>query len=315
MTSVQDHPAALRGQPSYQQISVTQVGGVIGAVVGGIRIGGAVDPRAVAELRAALLRHKVVFLRGQQHATDADQRAFAQLLGPLTKPHPTVAGDGAAVLPIDSEQGKANSWHTDVTFVDRVPAISVLRAITLPPYGGTTVWANTAEAYRRLHPALQALAGQLRAVHSNLYDYAADRPRLGGVDVKEEEYRAEFRHLEFETEHPVVRIHPETDEPTLLLGHFVRSLRGLSTQDSADLFTVLQRHITRLENTVRWSWRAGDIAIWDNRATQHYAVADYDDLPRLLHRVTIAGDIPVGINGDTSVVRKGDASHYAPLAA
>ena len=315
MTSVQDHRAALRGQPSYQQISVTQVGGVIGAVVGGIRIGGAVDPRAVAELRAALLRHKVVFLRDQQHATDADQRAFAQLLGPLTKPHPTVAGDGEAVLPIDSERGQANSWHTDVTFVDRVPAISVLRAITLPPYGGTTVWANTAEAYRRLHPALQALAGQLRAVHSNLYDYAADRPRLGGVDVKEEEYRAEFRHLEFETEHPVVRIHPETDEPTLLLGHFVRSLRGLSTQDSADLFTVLQRHITRLENTVRWTWRAGDIAIWDNRATQHYAVADYDDLPRLLHRVTIAGDIPVGINGDTSVVRKGDASHYSQLAA
>jgi len=315
MTSVQDRPVALRGEPSYQQISVTQVGGVIGAVVGGIRTGGAVDPAAVAELRAALLRHKVVFLRDQQHATDADQRAFAELLGPLTKPHPTVAGDGTAVLPIDSEQGKANSWHTDVTFVDRVPAISVLRAITLPPYGGTTVWANTAEAYRRLHPALQALAGQLRAVHTNLYDYAADRPQIGGVDVKEEDYRAEFRHLEFETEHPVVRIHPETGEPTLLLGHFVRSFSGLSSADSADLFALLQRQITRLENTVRWTWRDGDIAIWDNRATQHYAVADYDDLPRRLHRVTIAGDIPVGINGDSSVVRKGDASHYSQLAA
>jgi alpha-ketoglutarate-dependent taurine dioxygenase len=315
MTSVQDRPVALCGEPSYQQISVTQVGGVIGAVVGGIRTGGAVDPAAVAELRAALLRHKVVFLRDQQHATDADQRAFAELLGPLTKPHPTVAGDGTAVLPIDSEQGKANSWHTDVTFVDRVPAISVLRAITLPPYGGTTVWANTAEAYRRLHPALQALAGQLRAVHTNLYDYAADRPQIGGVDVKEEDYRAEFRHLEFETEHPVVRIHPETGEPTLLLGHFVRSFSGLSSADSADLFALLQRQITRLENTVRWTWRDGDIAIWDNRATQHYAVADYDDLPRRLHRVTIAGDIPVGINGDSSVVRKGDASHYSQLAA
>ena len=315
MTSVQDRPVALRGEPSYQQISVTQVGGVIGAVVSGIRAGGGVDPAAVAELRAALLRHKVVFLRDQQHATDVDQRAFAELLGPLTRPHPTVAGDGEAVLPIDSEQGKANSWHTDVTFVDRVPAISVLRAITLPPYGGTTVWANTAEAYRRLHPALQALAGQLRAVHTNLYDYAADRPRIGGVDVKEEDYRAEFRHLEFETEHPVVRVHPETGEPTLLLGHFVRSFTGLSTGDSADLFALLQRQITRLENTVRWTWRDGDIAIWDNRATQHYAVADYDDLPRLLHRVTIAGDIPVGINGDSSVVRKGDASHYSRLAA
>jgi alpha-ketoglutarate-dependent sulfate ester dioxygenase len=312
MTSVQDHPAAL-GIP--QHISVTKVGGAIGAVAGGLRIGGDLAPAAVAELRAALLVHKVVFLRDQQHATDADQRGFAALLGPLTRPHPTVAGDGTSVLPIDSEQGKANSWHTDVTFVDRVPAISVLRAITLPRYGGSTVWANTAAAYQRLHPALRALAGRLRAVHTNLYDYAADRPQLGGVDVKEQEYRAEFRHLEFETEHPVVRVHPETGEPALLLGHFVRSFTGLSAADSAALFALLQRHITRLENTVRWTWRPGDIAIWDNRATQHYAVADYDDLPRLLHRITVAGDVPVGINGDTSVVRKGDASHYSELAA
>ena len=250
-----------------------------------------------------------------QHATDADQRAFARLLGTLTRPHPTVSGDGGVVLPIDAEQGKANSWHTDVTFVDRVPAISVLRAITLPPYGGTTVWANTAEAYRRLHPALQALAGGLRAVHSNRYDNAAERPQVGGIDVREEQYREEFRHLEFETEHPVVRVHPETGEPALLLGHFVRSFPGFGAADFHDLFGVLQRHITRLENTVRWTWRPGDIAIWDNRATQHYAVADYGDQPRLLHRITIAGDIPVGINGDTSIARKGDASHYSDLAA
>jgi alpha-ketoglutarate-dependent taurine dioxygenase len=231
----------------------------------------------------------------------------------VTKPHPTVSGDGQAILPIDSEQGKANSWHTDVTFVDRVPAISVLRAITLPPYGGTTVWANTAEAYRRLHPALKALVGELRAVHSNLYDYAAERPVVGGIDVKEQTYRDQFRHLEFETEHPVVRVHPETGEPTLLLGHFVRSFVGLSTADFADLFALLQRHVTRLENTVRWTWRDGDVAIWDNRATQHYAVADYDDRPRLLHRITVAGGIPVGLAGETSVVRKGDASHYSQL--
>jgi alpha-ketoglutarate-dependent sulfate ester dioxygenase len=310
------HPTTT--QPVYEdfrQIEVTQVGGLIGAIVGGIRVGGDVDPSALAELRAALLRHRVVFLRDQQHATDADQLAFAKLLGEVTKPHPTVTGDGQAILPIDSEQGKANSWHTDVTFVDRVPAISILRAITLPPYGGTTVWANTVEAYRRLHPALQALVANLRAVHSNLYDYAAQRPQIGGVDVREKAYREEFRHLEFETEHPVVRIHPETGEPSLLLGHFVRHFTGLSSVDSGDLFQLLQRQVTRLENTVRWSWRHGDIAIWDNRATQHYAVADYDDLPRLLHRITIAGPIPVGISGDTSIVRTGDASFYSSLAA
>jgi taurine dioxygenase len=315
MTQLHDHATATGINGSYQHIDVTQVGGVIGAVVGGIRVGGDADRAAVAELRAALLRHRVVFLRDQQHATDADQLAFTRLLGTVTKPHPTVAGDGGAVLPIDSEQGKANSWHTDVTFIDRIPAISVLRAIRLPSYGGTTVWANTVEAYRRLHPGLQALVGQLRAVHSNLYDYAAQRPQIGGIDVKEQEYREEFRHVEFETEHPVVRIHPETGEPSLLLGHFVRSFTGISSADFHDLFSLLQRHITHLENTVRWNWRDGDIAIWDNRATQHYAVADYDDQPRRLHRITLAGDIPVGINGDTSVVRKGDASAFSPVAA
>ncbi|GAA3031924.1 TauD/TfdA family dioxygenase [Streptosporangium longisporum] len=278
-------------------------------------MGGDVDAAAVAELRTALLRHRVVFLRDQQHATDADQHAFTALLGTVTKPHPTVTGDGEAVLPIDSEQGKANSWHTDVTFVDRIPAISVLRAVTLPPYGGSTVWANTVEAYRRLHPGLQALVGRLRAVHSNLYDYAAQTPTIGGVDVREQKYRDQFRSSEFETEHPVVRIHPETGEPSLLLGHFVRSFTGLSGTDSDELFALLQRHVTRLENTVRWNWRDGDIAIWDNQATQHYAVADYDDLPRRLHRITVAGDVPIGINGDTSVVRKGDAGAFSPIAA
>jgi alpha-ketoglutarate-dependent sulfate ester dioxygenase len=314
MTQLHERGTPVVADGSYQHIDVTQVGGVIGAVVGGIRVGGDADAAAVAELRAALLRHRVIFLRDQGHATDADQHAFTRLLGTVTKPHPTVTGDGEAILPIDSEQGKANSWHTDVTFVDRIPAISVLRAITLPPYGGTTVWANTVEAYRRLHPGLQALVSRLRAVHSNLYDYAAQRPQIGGIDVREQEYREQFRSSEFETEHPVVRIHPETGEPSLLLGHFVRSFTGLSSADFHDLFSLLQRHITRLENTVRWNWRDGDIAIWDNRATQHYAVADYDGLPRLLHRITLAGDIPIGINGDTSVVRKGDAGAYSPIA-
>jgi taurine dioxygenase len=227
-----------------------------------------------------------------------------------------VAGENG-VLPIDSEYGKANSWHTDVTFVDRIPAVSILRAVTLPTFGGTTVWANTVTAYETLHPALQALADRLWAVHTNLYDYAADRDetRIGGIDVKEQAYRDEFAHLEYETEHPLVRVHPETGERALLLGNFVKRIVGLSTRDSDDVFTLLQRHVTSLENTVRWSWRPGDIAIWDNRATQHYAVDDYPDQPRLLHRVTLAGDIPVSVGGVRSTPRKGDAAHFAPVAA
>jgi taurine dioxygenase len=108
---------------------------------------------------------------------------------------------------------------------------------------------------------------------------------------------------------------PPPFPPGFPLGHFVKRFVGLSSSDSTHLFELLQRHVTRLENTVRWNWRDGDVAIWDNRATQHYAVSDYDDLPRLLHRITVAGDIPVGIDGRTSVTRKGDASDYSVIAA
>ncbi|WP_018653389.1 TauD/TfdA dioxygenase family protein [Actinomadura flavalba] len=302
-------------QTASTALDVTRVGGNIGAVVSGLRIGADLDPAVLAEFRAALLKHRVVFLRDQDHATDTDQYDFAAQLGEVTSPHPTVRGDGNAILPIDSEQGAANSWHTDVTFVDRVPAISVLRAVTLPPYGGTTVWANTVNAYASLHPGLQALAGRLRARHSNLFDYAIERPVTGGVDVKQEHYRAEFRHTSFLTEHPLVRVHPETGEPALLLGHFAQSIRDLSSSDFRDLYALLQRHITKLENTVRWTWRPGDIAIWDNRSTQHYAVADYDEHARLLHRITIAGDVPVGIGGDVSTVLEGDASGFSSVRA
>jgi alpha-ketoglutarate-dependent sulfate ester dioxygenase len=303
-------------EPGYAAITVRRVGAHIGAQISGVRIGADVPAAQVAEIKRALAAHQVVFFRDQHHADDADQRAFAALLGTVTKAHPTVAGDGDAVLPIDSDQSKANSWHTDVTFVDRIPSASLLRAIELPAYGGTTVWANTTRAYELLHPALKALVERLWAVHSNLYDYAAERDerRVGGIDVQEQAYRDEFAHLEYETEHPVVRVHPVTGERTLLLGHFIRHFVGLSGQDSDELFRLLQRHVTRLDNTVRWSWRLGDLALWDNQATQHYAVDDYDDQRRRLHRITLAGDVPVSVDGVASTPRKGDASQFSPVA-
>ena len=294
-------------------VEVRPVGGRIGAVVSGVRLGGGLTPKEVRDVRAALLRHKVLFVRGQHHLDDAEHHAFAATLGVPTSPHPTVRGAGNAVLPIDSAHGKANAWHTDVTFVDRVPAISVLRSVTLPAYGGTTVWANTAAAYASLHPAARAMADRLWAVHTNRYDYAADvdEQRIGGIDVAEETYREEFGSRLFEAEYPVVHVHPETGERALLLGQFVKRLVGLSTRDSASVLEMLQREVTRLENTARWSWEPGDVAIWDNRATQHYAVADYDDHHRVMHRITVAGTVPVSIDGTRSTQRVGDTSAYS----
>jgi len=102
----------------------------------------------------------------------------------------------------------------------------------------------------------------------------------------------------------VVRVHPATGERTLVLGHFVRNFVGLSTADSQRIFHILQDHILRQENVLRWRWKAGDVAIWDNRATQHYAVDDYGDQRRVMRRVTIAGDVPVSIDGRTSRILK-----------
>ncbi len=304
---------ALSRPQIYRHLDVHRVGEHIGAVVGGIDLTSPLPESIVAEFRHALLRHKVVFVRGQHDLDDAAQHEFAARLGTPTAPHPTVRGAANAVLPIDSSHGKANAWHTDVTFVDRVPAISVLRAVTLPSFGGTTTWANTAHAYETLHPAVQAMAERLWAVHTNLYDYAADHDqrRIGGIDVREQAYRDEFGSDVYETEHPLVRVHPETGERALLLGQFVKRIVGLSTRDSAAIFDLVQRHVTALENTVRWDWRPGDVAVWDNRSTQHYAVADYADEHRVMHRITVAGDVPVSVDGIASSIRRGDATGYS----
>ena len=136
---------------------------------------------------------------------------------------------------------------------------------------------------------------------------------MGGRSGKDERHHNEvFLSTVFQTEHPVVRVHPETGERALLLGQFVKEILGVSASDSRYLFDLFQRHVTRLENTVRWHWTPGDVAIWDNRATQHYAIDDYGDLPRRMHRVTVAGDIPVGVDGFTSRAVQGESAAYVP---
>ncbi|OHV04039.1 TauD/TfdA dioxygenase family protein [Mycobacterium talmoniae] len=293
----------------------------IGAAVTGLRLGGDLDAATVRAIRRAVLDHKVVIFRGQQHLDDDTQRAFAGLLGPLTLGHPTLASRTAgAVLEIDSEHGRTDSWHTDVTFVDRPPAFSVLRPIVLPDYGGTTAWANTAAAYQGLPGQLRLLADSLRAVHTNRYDYVRTHqrePDKGQTGRERHDARAhyeEFRSTTYETEHPVVRVHPETGERALLLGQFVSRIEDLKPSESDALYRIFQDRITKLENTVRWHWELGDVAIWDNRATQHYGVSDYDDLHRRLHRVTVAGDVPVGVDGRPSRSLVGESTAYLSFA-
>ncbi len=298
--------AALATPPHTVSLDIQPIAGRIGAEIRGIRLSADLDAATVDAIQAALVEHKVIFFRGQGHLDDAGQEAFAKLLGdPVAHPTVPVHEGSSFLLQLDGAEGqRANSWHTDVTFVDAYPKASVLRSVVAPTSGGDTVWANTASAYQELSEPLRELADKLWAVHSNEYDYASIRPDVSAE--KQERYRKVFTSTVYETEHPVVRIHPISGERSLLLGHFVKRIKGYSQSDSAHLFAVLQSHVTRLENTVRWRWQAGDVAIWDNRSTQHYAVDDYGTQPRTVRRVTLAGEVPVGVQGQLSrTTRKG----------
>jgi taurine dioxygenase len=284
----------------------------LGAEIVGVDLSRPLDAATLEWLTVALYEHKVLGFR-DQHLTADEHVAFARQFGELTTAHPTVpSAEGQPhVLPVDSEGGnRANQWHTDVTFVLTPPKASTLRGITIPPYGGNTLFANTAGAYRDLPQALRSFAEELLAIHTNDYDYAAPNLNKEG----HEERRAQFVSRKFQTAHPVVRVHPETGERALFVGGFAQRIVGLSTTESRDILRLLQAYVTRPENTVRWQWAPGDVVLWDNRITQHYAPDDYDDLPRRLDRVTIAGDVPVGVEGQRSYVVEGDASHYSPSA-
>jgi alkyl sulfatase len=285
-------------------VSVTRLGSRIGAELHGVRLSGELDASSCDAIHQALLAHRVVFIRGQDHLDDKQQQDFARLLGAPVA-HPAIRhadADKPLIQPIDSEWGKATQWHTDVTFTTAYPKASILRAVTLPTYGGSTLWASTVAAYDALPASLRGLADDLWAVHSNRFDYAAPRTASGSGSAMAQAFTAP----DFRTEHPVVRLHPETGERSLVLGAFARQLVGLDSHESATLIDLMQRRITQPENTIRWNWETGDVAIWDNRATQHRAVDDYDDQRRLMHRVTLGGDVPVSVNGEPSR-RLGDA--------
>ncbi len=297
---------------SSQYFDIQPVAGRIGAEIVSVDLSANLSDDIISDIRKTLVQYKVIFFRNQQ--LDANgQVAFARRFGEVTTAHPTVPSLTGHPEVLDLNYGRtaarANNWHTDVTFVDRPPLGSILRTLVIPPAGGDTIWANTIAAYQDLPIHLRNLADKLWAVHSNAYDYAE-----AAVDLSEETkaYRNVFTSTVYETLHPVVRVHPESGERGLFIGGFVRQIKGLSTTESDDILRLLQSYVTRPENTVRWRWQVGDVAFWDNRATQHYAISDYGNQPRHVQRVTIVGDTPVSIDGKHSEAVKGDSSAYIP---
>ena len=287
-------------------LKVEPLTGTLGAVVHGVDLAVDLDEDAVAELHRALLSYRVLFFRDQQ-LTPSRQVAFGRRFGELTPAHPLVGGldaDHPEVLVLDSRryalgvgsrgQGTSynNRWHTDVTFSERPPLGSILAAKVVPDRGGDTLWADLADAYATLSPSLRSRLESLRAVHDAAATFEAFR-----ADDPHGAHQKMLADLE-PVSHPVVRIHPETGDGVLFVNPvFTRHIEGLPAAESRALLELLYDHIAQPERTVRWRWRAGDVAFWDNRATAHYAVADYGDAPRVMHRITIAGECPFGPEG------------------
>ncbi|MEU9893157.1 TauD/TfdA dioxygenase family protein [Streptomyces phaeochromogenes] len=294
-------------------IEIRKVTARIGARISGVDISKPLDQETVTALRDALNVHKALVF-DDVNLDDEGQQAFARHFGDLTTAHPTVpAVEGAPnVLPVDSESGRAaNNWHTDVTFVLNPPQASTLRSITIPPYGGETLIASSAAAYRNLPEPLRLLADTLWAEHTNDYDYAVPEEE---VDEEQAAQRARFTSIKYRTAHPVVRVHPLTGERGLFIGGFAQRIVGLSVSESRKVLDLLQAYVTRPENVLRHRWSPNQLVLFDNRITQHYAIDNYDGLPRRLNRVTVAGDVPVGIEGKESYSIAGDASHYTSVA-
>ncbi|KGG91375.1 MULTISPECIES: TauD/TfdA dioxygenase family protein [Comamonas] len=254
------------------------------------------DDGLFAEIKTALLKHKVLFLR-RQSISRAEHVGFARRFGEL-EDHPVVGSDpehpGLVQIyktpdkPLDRYE---NSWHCDATWREVPPMGCVLRCVECPPVGGDTMWANMALAYEMLPSHIKDVIAPLRARHSIECTFGAAMPAQKRLALK-----AQFP----DAEHPVVRTHPETGEKVLFVSGFTTHFTNFHTptnvrvgqdftQGSSSLLQFLISQAAIPEYQVRWRWEPDSIAIWDNRATQHYAVMDYPPSHRKMERAGIIG--------------------------
>lgn len=265
----------------------------IGATVEGLDLAAPLTDEHVADIRDALGEHLVLFFE-EQTLTPIQQRDFAARFGPLYL-HPFYAGHDEApeimILEHDADH-RANSdrWHNDVTYLENPPLGAVLYAEEIPRLGGDTLWANMYLAYESLSAPLQDLVSRLRAVHSFAKNFTPDRFRALGMEDRRDQIYA--RHPP--VSHPVVRTNPATGRKALFVNaDFTTHIEGVSPRESDVLLRLLFEHMAQPEFQVRWSWRAGNVAFWDNRWTQHCALADYYPQHRRVRRATIVGERPI----------------------
>ena len=270
-------------------MKVRRIAGALGAEIEAVDLAAGLSPDAVAEIRRAFLEHQVIFFHDQP-LTPAQFMAFAQHMGKPIE-YPFVKGiEGfpkvIEVKKLEHErQNFGGIWHSDTAYLAEPPMGSMLLAREVPPYGGDTEFASQYAAYEALSEGMRRLLDDLKAVNASS---KADATRTREDLTRQKEIVAEYV-----AEHPVVRTHPETGRKALYVnvGHTVR-FSGMTEEESAPLLAFLFRHQVRPEFTCRFQWRAGSLAFWDNRCTQHNPVNDYHGHRRVMHRITLAGDKP-----------------------
>jgi taurine dioxygenase len=268
----------------------------IGAEVHGVDLTQPLEPGVVAQLRQLLLDHLVLFFRDQDLTID-DHLRFARYFGEVDLPPFRSAGaDRPELTVLDQMAPKgqgADSWHADYTHRPEPPMGSILRAVQLPADGGgDTCFASMYAAYDDLSPALRGFLDGLHAV--NTLQMMAERARERTPDVRLSD-DATGGYPSFV--HPVVRVHPETGRKLLNVNaNWTRSIVELSETESRALLDLLLEHLRSPDYQCRFRWRPHSVAFWDNRAVQHFAVADYRQR-RVMHRITISGDRPYGVDG------------------
>ncbi len=264
----------------------------IGADVRGIDLSQPLDDAILGRLKQALLDHLVLFFRDQRQLSVDEHIRFARYFGEIDLPlFRTAASERPEILVLDQVAPKgegADSWHTDNTYMETPPMGSILQARTLPPVGGDTCFASMAAAYEALSPPIQAFLETLTATHS-LTQMVERTRHVAGASLRD-------RISQWPpVSHPVVRVHPESGRKLLFVNaNWTVSIDRLSHEESKALLGYLLNHVKSPEFQVRLHWREGDVAFWDNRAVQHYAVADYASR-RVMQRITITGDRPFGV--------------------
>lgn len=253
---------------------------------------------AFAEVQDALWRHKMVYVR-DQNLTHAEHEAFARRWGEFATDAYTQGVPGHRnVQPVIKEADArskglfGSGWHTDSPFLAEPPSVTILRSVEIPPYGGDTVWANCALAYRMLSPAMQAMLRPLKVRMSATSNIATQKQ----ADGKELAFADEAQRAAAMagSAHPLVRTHPETGELSLYVDEvYASGIEGMTGAESRPLLDFLIRHITQHAFTCRLRWEPGMIVAWDNRTALHIAANDYDGWRREMYRTTLAGGVPV----------------------